>query len=267
MQRPSRAAPRAEERYTHVVPKSLFHLGVLSTMLIALLSAVYAVSAWTWPVEAMGGLALSGEPAAPYFFFAVLLFSIPAGALFVRMASLLAIRSLFDAFLAIAALVSTLTTVALLAIGSLRIAVFADSLRAPQAEAIAGTLQESHLVYYYALGLFLSLLLLSLRPWFRIQANAILSGSMLLPAVLYAWILVEEHFIAPVATMSAAFRSAPSFAFFIIVAGIFAGLAIHCLLHRHLFVEVTNLREILEPPMDSSPRPSALGPRHPRPAL
>jgi len=249
------------------MPKPLFYLGVLSTMLIALLSAVYAVSAWAWPVEAGDGVVLSGVIGAPYFFLAVLLFSIPAGALFVRMASLLAVRSLFDAFLALAALVSTLTTVALLAIGSLRIAVFADALRTTEADAMAATLVESHLVYYYALGLFLSLLLLSLRPWFRIQASALLSGSMLLPALLYAWILAEEHFIAPVATVSAAFRSAPSFAFFIIVAGTFAGLAVHCLLHRHLFVEVTNLREILEPPVDQGSRPSVLGPRHPRPAL
>jgi hypothetical protein len=250
------------------VPKPLFYLGVFSTMLIALLSAVYAVSAWAWPGgESADGLALSGRPGAPLFFLAVLLFSIPAGALFVRIASLLAVRSLFDAFLAIAALVSTLITVALLTISSLRLAVLAGSLRTPEAQAMSGTLLESHLVSYYALGLFLSLLLISLRPWFRIQASAILSGSMLLPGLLYAWILVEEHFIAPVATMSAAFRSAPSFAFFIIVAGIFAGLAVHCLLHRHLFVEVTNLREIIEPPVDQRLRPAALDPRHPRPAV
>jgi hypothetical protein len=228
---------------------------------------VYAVSAWTWPDEAVDGLALSGATGAPYFFFAVLLFSIPAGALFVRIASLLAVRNLFNAFLALAALVSTLITVALLAIGSLRLSVIAESLRSSEGEAMAATLLESHLVHYYALGMFLSLLLISMRPWFRIQANAILSGSMLLPAVLYAWILVEEHFLAPVATMSAAFRSAPSFAFFIIVGGIFAGLAIHCLLHRHLFVEVTNLREIIEPPVGQGPRATVLDPRHPRPAL
>jgi len=246
------------------MPKPLFYLGVVCTLLIALLSAVYAFSAWTWPTEeSFDGLALSGAPAAPYFFLAVLLFSIPVGALFVRMASLLAVRSLFDAFLALAALVSTLTTIALLAIGSLRISVFADSLRTAAAGVTAGTLVESQLISYYALGLFLSLLLLSLRPWFRIQANAILSGSMLLPPFLYAWILIEEHFIAPVATMSAAFRSAPSFAFFIIVAAIFAGLAVHCMLHRHLFVEVTNLREIIDP-RDAGSRPT-LG--YPRPAL
>ncbi len=233
------------------MPKALFYLGVLSTFLVAALSAVYAVSAWAARAEEpFDSLALSGEPGAPYFFLAVLLFSIPAGALFVRMASLIAIRNLFNAFLSLAALAGTLITVALLAIGSLRLSVFAESLQTSGAEGMSGALLESYLVNYYALGLFLALLLLSLRPWFRIQANAILSGSMLLPAVLYVWILVEEHFIAPVATMSAAFRSLPSFAFFIIVSGIFAGLAVHCLLHRHLFIEVTNLREIIEPAGD-----------------
>ena len=243
------------------MPKPLFYLGIVSTLLIAALSAVYAASAWVRPAgETFDGLALSGDPFAPVFFLAVLLFSIPAGALFVRIASLLAVRSLFDAFLALAALVSTLTTVAFLAIGSLRLTVLVEG-----GAAMSGTLLESHLVTYYALGLFLSLLLLSLRPWFTIQASAILSGSMLLPPILYAWILVHEHFIAPVATMSAAFRSGPSFAFFIIVSGILAGLAVHCLLHRHLFVEVTNLRELMEPP--GEPRSSAFGPRQPKPAV
>ena len=230
------------------MPKPLFYAGVCSAVLIALLSAVYAFGAHPpkGVDEQLNTLALSGHPATPYFFLAVLVFSVPVAALFLRIASLLAVRNLFQAFLAVAALMGTLLTAVLLAIGSLRLAVFADQLQLPGAGSLLGPLLETHIVNYYALGLFLSLLLLALRPWFQIQASGVLSGSMLLPAVLYGWVLIEEHFIAPVTTLSAAFRSAPSFAFFLIVAGIFLGLAIHCLVHRHLLVEVTNLREIMD---------------------
>lgn len=236
------------------MPKALFYAGVLSSAFIAFLAAVYAFAAFS-PTAVLGGegatgLALSRSAAAPYFFLAILAFAIPVAAIFLRMASLLAVRNLFTAFFALAALSCTLLTACLLAIGSLRLSVRAAEMADGHTTASLRPLVELHLANYYALGFFLSVLLLSIRPWFRIQASAMLSGVLTLPAVLFSWVIVEEHILAPVRTLSQAYSSAPSFAFFLIVAVIFLCLSIHCVAHQHYFIEVTNLRQLLDPLVD-----------------
>ncbi|MFA6957900.1 MAG: hypothetical protein WC538_18695 [Thermoanaerobaculia bacterium] len=228
------------------MPRGLFFAGVGASALIGILALMYAFAAFVPSAAGNQALASSGNPAAPVFLLAMLACVFPVAAIFTRVASLLAVRNVYQALFASVALACTLLTVCFLSIASLRLAIRVRAPIAPdQASSIAQLIEEV-LVSYYALGLFLSVLLLAIRPWFSIQASGILSGMLVLPSFLFGWIVVEEHLLAPVTTLSAAFRSAPSFAFFLIVAATFIGIAAHCLAHQHYFLEVTNLREILD---------------------
>jgi hypothetical protein len=228
------------------MPRGLFLAGVGASALIGVLALVYAFAAFLPAPTGNEALGSSGNPAAPVFLLAVLACVFPMAAVFTRIASLLAVRNLYQALFASVALACTLLTVCFLSIASLRLAI---RVRAPVTAETAPSivlLVEEVLVSYYALGLFLSVLLLAIRPWFSIQASGILSGMLVLPSFLFSWIVVEEHLLAPVTTLSEAYRSAPSFAFFLIVAAAFISIAAHCLAHQHYFLEVTNLREILD---------------------
>ena len=241
------------------MPRGLFLTGAGASALVGVLSIVYAFAAFM-PSDGREAIALSGNPAAAVFLLAVLACVFPVAAVFARIASLLAVRNVYQALFATVALACTLLTVSFLAIASLRLAI---RVRAPLGSAdaapAAAQLVEEVLVSYYALGLFLSVLLLAIRPWFSIQASGILSGLMLLPSILFGWVVVEEHLLAPVTTLGDAYRSAPSFAFFLIVAAAFIGIAAHCLAHQHYFLEVTNLREIFDGPRSSRGGRMSLG--------
>jgi len=230
------------------MPRGLFFVGVVASALIGVLALVYAFAAFLPPATGNEALASSGNPAAPFFLLAMLACVFPVAAVFTRIASLLAVRNVYQALFASVALACTLLTVCLLGIASLRLAIRARAPISVDHAASIGQLVEQVLVSYYALGLFLSVLLLALRPWFSIQAGGILAGLLVLPSFLFGWIVVEEHLLAPVTTLSAAYRSAPSLAFFLIVAAIFIGITAHCLAHQHVFLEVTNLRELLDEP-------------------
>ncbi|MGK2860198.1 MAG: hypothetical protein ACSLFQ_23625 [Thermoanaerobaculia bacterium] len=241
------------------MPRGLFLVGVGASALIGVLALVYAFAAFLPSANGNEALASSGNPAAPVFLLAMLACVFPVAAIFTRIASLLAVRNVYQALFASVALACTLMTVCFLAISSLRLAVHAREVTGVADAASIAQLVEQVLVSYYALGLFLSVLLLALRPWFSIQAGGILAGLLVLPSFLFGWIVVEEHLLAPVTTLSAAYRSAPSFAFFLIVAAIFIGIAAHCLAHQHYFLEVTNLREILDEPRGASGGRVSLG--------
>jgi hypothetical protein len=43
--------------------------------------------------------------------------------------------------------------------------------------------------------------------------------------------------------------------FFGVVAVLFFAIAVHCIRHRHMFIETTNLRELLDTRIDRSSRP------------
>lgn len=241
------------------MPRGLFLVGAGASALIGALALVYAFAAFLPTATGNGALASSGNPAALVFLLAMLACVFPVAAIFTRIASLLAVRNVYQALFASVALACTLLTVCFLAISSLRLAVRAREVTGVADAASIAQLVEQVLVSYYALGLFLSVLLLALRPWFSIQAGGFLAGLLMLPSFLFGWIVVEEHLLAPVTTLSAAYRSAPSFAFFLIVAAIFIGIAGHCLAHQHYFLEVTNLREILDEPRGSRDGRVSLG--------
>lgn len=230
------------------MPRGLFLAGVGASALIGVLALVYAFAAFLPAATGNEALGSSGNPAASVFLLAMLASVFPVAAIFARIASLLAVRNVYQALFAIVALSCTLLTVSFLSIASLRLAIRVRAPMTPEMAASIVQLVDEVLVSYYALGLFLSVLLLAIRPWFSIQASGILSGLLVLPSFLFSWIVVEEHLLAPVTTLSEAYRSAPSFAFFLIVAAAFIGIAAHCLAHQHYFLEVTNLREILDEP-------------------
>jgi len=99
-----------------------------------------------------------------------------------------------------------------------------------------------------------------MRPYFRIQASRILSALVFLPLPLYLLIMGQELFVAsspgPLPSSTPALQ-----VFFSVLAVLFFSIAVHCVRHRHLFIEMTNLRELLDSRIDASRggRPLRLG--------
>jgi len=191
------------------MPKVLFYAGTAFCFLAALIS---------------GGLTFVTMPPIASEWWAVA-FSLLAGlaiaALFLRMAALLAARNLFAALMAVLFVAASTASLAGLLLLQWRIATAHDV-----------RLAELDVAALMALGFFVSLTFLSLRPYFSIQASRFLSVLVLLPLPLFLLVLARELFAPP---------------FFVVVGLVFFAIAVHCIRHRHLFLEMTNLRELLEP--------------------
>jgi len=194
------------------MPKVLFYAGTAFCFFVALISAAVAfidVPAnarewWTIAAELLAGLAIA--------------------ALFLRMAALLAARNLFAALMAVLFVAAAMASLAGVLLLQWRVA---DTRFA-----------EVHIAALMALGFFLSLALLSLRPYFNIQASRFLSALVILPLPLFLLVLAQQIFAR---------------VFFAVIALIFFAIAVHCIRHRHLFLEMTNLRELLDPRGDHRP--------------
>lgn len=224
------------------MPKSLFYLGVIFSALAALLAVSVAPSQLT-----------SAEPPAfgslsPFRPVAILLVTVPIAALFLRMASLIAARNLFAAYFSIFALGCTSLVVALLSTVQFRLLLLLKRPAESLSTAIS-SMTELHLILLYAVGFFLSVSLLSTRPYFRLQGR-FLASLVLVPVPLYLAVLVEQYLVAPAAESILGVASNLTFLYLIVLAALFASVSVHCLRHRHLFVEVTNLRELLDAPVD-----------------
>ena len=226
------------------MPKFLFYTGTGFCLFVALTSA----AEWMREVQGRGvdfaAMQRSGlfSPHAPWAIVVALVAGLAASVIFVRMAALLAARNLFGAFLAlfcVGGAVASLTAVLLLQLRMLLL------VRNGAAGGLSQGLSEMHLVGFLLLGYFVSLSLLSLRPYFRIQASRTLSALVFLPLPIYALVVAQEMFVdasgAPLPT-----RSPASLVYFTIVSILFFAIAVHCIRHRHLFLEMTNLRELLE---------------------
>jgi hypothetical protein len=116
---------------------------------------------------------------------------------------------------------------------------------APVSDAVA----EMHFAAVMMLGYFLSLSFLALRPYFRVQASRFLSASVFLPLPLYLLILTQEIFVSGSRAALPAVTPA-LLVFFAAVALLFLAIGLHCIRHRHMFLEMTNLRELLESGLD-----------------
>jgi hypothetical protein len=158
------------------------------------------------------------------------------------MAALLAARNLFAAFVALLAVTASTSALA----GVL-------FLQWRMLETAGTSLSEIHFAAFLVLGFFVSLSILSLRPYFSIQASRFLSALVFFPLPLFALIVAQEMFLrasdAPLPAASPASR-----VFFSVLAILFVSIAVHSIRHRHLFLEMTNLRELLDSRADPTSR-------------
>ena len=124
--------------------------------------------------------------------------------------------------------------------------------------AIGGDLGEMHLAAVMMLAYFVALSFFALRPYFKIQASRFLSALVFFPLPLFMLILVQELFVAAsIAPLPA--TTPASIVFLGVVAMLFFSIAVHCVRHRHMFIEMTNLRELLEPRIDPGRGARAVG--------
>lgn len=229
------------------MPKSLFYLGVAFSIAAALLLAMAVVErglSGDWfdltNVNLLRGSTISGVVA-------VMLFSIPIAGIFLRMASLVAARNLFASFFAIFATGSAAISAGLYSALDFRGAVIVGRLTPMQAETLEMIL-ELRLATLYALGFFLATMFLSTRPYFKLQTRSI-AALVALPLPLF-FLILFTRFTAPLGESILA--TAATATLLLLFAFLFAVIAIHGLRHRHLFIEVTNLRELLDARIDPS---------------
>jgi len=194
------------------MPKVLFYAGTAFCFFVALISGAVALNDGAVSVREWWAIA------------AALLAGLAIAALFLRMAALLAARNLFAALMAVLFVAAAMAALAGLLLLQWRIA--------------DGRFAEVQVAARMALGFFVSLALLSLRPYFNIQASRFLSALVLLPLPLFLVMLGQAMFAR---------------VYLSVVALIFFSIAVHCVRHRHLFLEMTNLRELLDPRGDHRP--------------
>lgn len=221
------------------MPKVLFYAGTAFCLFLALASAT----------EAMNGLrtgtldfvTLPGT-AQPWAILVALVAGLGTATLFLRMAALLAARNLFGAFFALLSVGGAVVTLAGVLLVQWRLGT-----------AGGASLGEVHFAVFMSLGFFVSLSLLSLRPYFSIQASRFLSATVFFPMPLFVLVLAQEMFVtaspAPLPASSPA-----SLVYFAVLAILFFAIAVHCIRHRYLFIEMTNLRELLDARVDPTSR-------------
>ncbi|MEO6260087.1 MAG: hypothetical protein ABIP63_07030 [Thermoanaerobaculia bacterium] len=224
------------------MPKFLFYLGAGFSLFLALSSAAGLLaqldgSPLTF-VAVHGGI-VPASAASGWAILVALLAGLAASAILVRMSALLAARNLFGAFLSLVC-----TTAALLSL-AWTLVLQAQMVIQARRGLPWTTLAPLHFAALLMLGCFVALTFLTLRPYFRIQASRVLSALVLFPFPLFCLILMQELFVASSAGAVPA-TSPASQVFFAIVAVLFFAIAVHCIRHRHLFIETTNLRELLD---------------------
>lgn len=218
------------------MPKYLFYGGTAFCLFLALTSAAEALR------ELRHGqfsfVALPAEASAAWSIAAAFIAGFAIAALFMRMAALLAARNLFAALMAVLSVAGATASLTGLLLLQWRIVTVESQ-----------NVAEVHFAGLMALGFFISLSLLSLRPYFSIQASRFLSALVFFPLPLFVLVLLQEMFVA--ASRGPLPASTPaSQVFFSVLAVLFLSIAVHCIRHRHLFLEMTNLRELLDSRVD-----------------
>ncbi len=226
------------------MPKALFYGGTVFCIFLALTSAGEA--ARELRASSFAFAALPETARSLWVLVTTFVSGLAIAALFLRMAALLAARNLFAAFVAVLSVTGATATLAAVLFVQWRITTVGPL-----------HLAELHFAVLMALGFFVSLSLLSLRPYFSIQASRFLSATVFFPMPLFVLVFAQEMFVtaskAPLPTATPA-----SQVFFAVLAVLFFSIAVHCIRHRHLFLEMTNLRELLDSRVDP-------GSRHGRP--
>ncbi|HSP15126.1 MAG TPA: hypothetical protein VLV78_10265 [Thermoanaerobaculia bacterium] len=236
------------------MPKFLFYTGTAFCLFVALTSAAESMREMQG-----GGLAFAAfqsgglfSPRGPWAIVVALLAGLAVAVIFVRMAALLAARNLFGAFLALLCVAGAIASLsAVLLLQSRMLVLVRHGVQTP----LGQWLSEMHFAGFLLLGYFVSLSLLALRPYFRIQASRFLSALVFLPLPIFGLVMTQELFVhASTAPLPAS--SPASLGYFSIVSILFFAIGVHCIRHRHLFLEMTNLRELLDGRFDSTARGS-----------
>ncbi|HYC59404.1 MAG TPA: hypothetical protein VEK79_07545 [Thermoanaerobaculia bacterium] len=222
------------------MPKILFYAGTVLCLFLALMSAGEA--AHELRDGELAFVALPESPRAAFAIFSALAAGLAIAALFLRMAALLAARNLFGAFVAVVAVSGATATLVAVLLVQWRVTTFGGT-----------QLNEVHFTALMVFGFFLSLSLLALRPYFSIQASRFLSALVFFPLPLFVMILAQEMFVAA-SPAPLPLASQASSVFFAVLSLLFFSIAVHCIRHRHLFLEMTNLRELLDARVDPNAR-------------
>ena len=222
------------------MPKLLFYAGIAFSLFLALSSASEVAR------EVQGGalafVAVPDSARAAWSIALALVVGLAISALFLRMAALLAARNLFAALMAVLCTAGSTALLAGLLLLQWRIATIREA-----------QLAEVHFAGVMALGFFVSLSLLSLRPYFSIQASRFLSALVFFPLPLFVLMMAQEMFVSPSPAPLPATTPA-SQVYFSVLSLLFFSIAVHCIRHRHLFLEMTNLRELLDSRVDPHAR-------------
>jgi hypothetical protein len=224
------------------MPKFLFYVGTGFCLFLALSAAAgfaAQLEGGAMTFVALRGGAVTGSIAGGASVLVALLAGMAVTAILVRMASLLAARNLFGAFVALLSITAAMMTLTWTLLLQSRMIMLAR-----QGVAWDGV-GQLHFVAVLMLGCFVSLTFLALRPYFSVQASRVLSALVFFPFPLFCLILVQELFVsAPLKPLPPA--TPASLVYFGVVALLFFALAVHCIRHRHMFLEMTNLRELLD---------------------
>ncbi|HXG58393.1 MAG TPA: hypothetical protein VNL91_05185 [Thermoanaerobaculia bacterium] len=243
------------------MPRGLFYGGTAFCLFLALASA----GTLTGQIRSGGRFAfvavestLGVTPHAGWAILVALAGGVGAAAILLRMAALIAARNLFSALMAVVSVSGAIAALTWVMLLQGRIVALAGE---SGSDATLFALAEIHLVSVLMLGWFVSLSFLSLRPYFRLQASRFLSALVVLPLPLHLLIIAQELFVNP--SMPPLPAASPALKMLVaVLAALFLAISVHCVRHRHLFIEMTNLRELLEgrfDPGDRGSRPVRLG--------
>jgi len=238
------------------MPKPLFYVGTAFCLFLA----VAAVEGLTQQLHgaplafvAVHGNSVSTTLSAALGIVVTLFAGMAAAAILLRMAALLAARNLFAAFLTLFCVTAAVVSVAGVVLLQSRMLTLAR-----RGTVMGEPVAELHFAAVMMLGYFLSMSFLALRPYFRIQASRFLSALVFFPLPLFVLILAQEMLVtgtrAPLPNVTPA-----SLVYFGAVALLFFAIALHCIRHRHMFLEMTNLRELLESRVEQTNRERRIG--------
>lgn len=229
------------------MPKPLFYSGTAFCLFLALSAggdAIRAILGEGLTLVAFGYAGFQGTTPAAGIAVA-LVTAIGCALIVLRMAALLAARNLFAAFVTLFAVSCTLMSLTATILIQSRILV----------SGVEPALIVVHLGGTLMIGGFLSLALLALRPYFLVHSNALLAALVAVPLPIFLTVLVRELLTAPSKGFLPA-ASAATIAFLASVSVVFFSIALHCIRHRYLFIETTNLRGLLDSRADAADRPS-----------
>jgi hypothetical protein len=232
------------------MPKFFFYAGTGFCLFVALCAAAGLVTlADGGPLAfvAVHGAVVSAKSAAAWAIVVALIAGIATAMILVRMAALLAARNVFGALFAVLSTAAAIVSLAWTLLLQTRM------LMLVRHGLGYGEMAQFHFAALMMLGCFLSLTFLALRPYFSVQASRVLSALVFFPFPLYCLILAQELFVStrlsPLPSASPAAQ-----VYFAVLSVLFFAIGVHCIRHRHMFIETTNLRELLDTRIDRSSR-------------